>query len=459
MGNDRFVQLKPAQASQKNGGSLMELPHSVRRCIDALESAGFEAYAVGGCVRDHLLGLTPHDYDLCTSALPHETQAVFPAENLVLAGVKHGTVGVVTEDGVVEITTYRTEGGYADSRHPDWVRFVPELREDLARRDFTVNAMAYSPTRGYADPFGGQADLEKGILRAVGDPRLRFSEDALRILRGVRFAVRFRLNPDSATEKAMAELAPTLDKLARERVFDELCKLLQLVNAADLLRFSPILAAAIPELGPMIGFDQHSPHHAFDVFTHTAYVCGNVPPELPLRWAALLHDVGKPGCFTQDSTGRGHFYGHAQVGAEIADGILRRLKAPTALRERVTFLIRHHMTPLTPDRKLLKRRLSQFGDEAVFQILALQRGDFGSKGVLGEAADFDEIENLLHEILAENACLQIKDLKIGGKDLMALGIPAGPIIGKCLNHLLEQVLDDQLPNEPQALLTAAAHFL
>jgi tRNA nucleotidyltransferase (CCA-adding enzyme) len=275
----------------------------------------------------------------------------------------------------------------------------------------------------------------------------------------VRFAVRFRLNPDSATENAMAELAPTLDKLARERVFDELCKLLQLVNAADLLRFSPILAAAIPELGPMIGFDQHSPHHAFDVFTHTAYVCGNVPPELPLRWAALLHDVGKPGCFTQDSTGRGHFYGHAQVGAEIADGILRRLKAPTALRERVTFLIRHHMTPLTTDRKLLKRRLSQFGEEAVFQILALQRGDFGSKGVLGEAADFDEIENLLHEILAENACLQIKDLKIGGKDLMALGIPAGPIIGKCLNQLLEQVLDDQLPNEPQALLTAAAHFL
>ncbi len=437
----------------------MELPHSVRRCIDALENAGFEAYAVGGCVRDHLLGLTPHDYDLCTSALPHETQRVFSAENLVLAGVKHGTVGVVTEDGVVEITTYRTEGGYADSRHPDWVRFVPHIREDLARRDFTVNAMAYSPTRGYADPFSGQADLEKGILRAVGDPRLRFTEDALRILRGVRFAVRFRLNPDPATEDAMAELAPTLDKLARERVFDELCKLLQLVTADDLLRFAPILAAAIPELGPMIGFDQRSPHHAFDVFTHTAYVCGNVPQELALRWAALLHDVGKPGCFTQDSTGRGHFYGHAQAGAEIADEILRRLKAPTALRERVTFLIRHHMTPLTPDRKLLKRRLSQFGEEAVFQILALQRGDFGSKGVLGEAADFDETENLLREILAENACLQIKDLKIGGKDLMALGIPAGPIIGKCLNHLLEQVLDDQLPNEPQALLTAAEHFL
>ena len=436
----------------------MELPRSVHRCIDALESAGFEAYAVGGCVRDHLLGLTPHDYDLCTSALPHETQTVFAHENLVLAGVKHGTVGVVTEDGVVEITTYRTEGGYADSRHPDWVRFVPEIRADLARRDFTVNAMAYSPIRGYADPFGGQADLKDGILRAVGDPRLRFTEDALRILRGVRFGVRFGLNPDPATENAMTALAASLEKLAKERVFDELCKLLPLVSAEDLLRFSPILAAAIPELAPMIGFDQRSPHHAFDVFTHTAYVCGNVPKDLPLRWAALLHDVGKPGCFTQDSTGRGHFYGHAQAGADMADTILRRLKAPTALRERVTFLIRHHMTPLTPDRKLLKRRLSQMGEEAVFQLLELQRGDFCSKGVWGEAAYFDETERILREILGENACLQIKDLKIGGKDLMAHGIPAGPLLGQCLNRLLEQVLDEQLSNEADALLDAARAF-
>jgi tRNA nucleotidyltransferase (CCA-adding enzyme) len=318
--------------------------------------------------------------------------------------------------------------------------------------------MAYSPIRGYADPFGGQADLKDGILRAVGDPRLRFTEDALRILRGVRFGVRFGLNPDLATENAMTALAPSLEKLAKERVFDELCKLLPLVSAEDLLRFSPILAAAIPELAPMIGFDQRSPHHAFDVFTHTAYVCGNVPKDLPLRWAALLHDVGKPSCFTQDSTGRGHFYGHAQAGADMADTILRRLKAPTALRERVTFLIRHHMTPLTPDRKLLKRRLSQMGEEAVFQLLELQRGDFCSKGVWGEAADFDETERILREILGENACLQIKDLKIGGKDLMAHGIPAGPLLGQCLNRLLEQVLDEQLPNEADALLDAARAF-
>ena len=436
----------------------MELPKSVLRCVDALEAAGFEAYAVGGCVRDHLLGLQPHDYDLCTSALPHETQAVFAGENLVLAGVKHGTVGVVTEDGVVEITTYRTEGGYEDSRHPNWVKFVPDIREDLARRDFTVNAMAYSPTRGYADPFGGQEDLKNGILRAVGDARLRFTEDALRILRGVRFAVRFRLTPEHETEQAMTTLAPTLDKLARERVFDELCKLLPLVTAEDLLRYAPILAAAIPELAPMVGFDQCSPHHAFDIYTHTAYVCGNVPPDVPLRWAALLHDVGKPGCFTQDSTGRGHFYGHASEGGELADMILRKLKAPTALRERVVFLIRNHMTPLTPDRKLLRRRLSRFGEETVFQLLALQRGDFCSKGVIDKVPYFDETEKIMREILAENDCLQIKDLTIDGKDLLALGIPAGPVMGRCLNTLLEQVLDEQLPNEPAALLAAAKQY-
>ena len=437
----------------------MDLPQYVRRCIDALENAGFEAYAVGGCVRDHLLGLTPHDYDLCTSALPHQTQAVFAGENLVLAGLKHGTVGVVTEGGVVEITTFRTEGGYQDNRHPDWVKFVTDIREDLSRRDFTVNAMAYSPTRGYADPFGGQQDLQNGILRAVGHAETRFTEDALRILRCVRFAVRFHLTPEEETEKAMHNLSHLLDHLARERVFDELCKLLPLVTAEDLLRFAPILGAAIPELAPMIGFDQHSPHHAFDIFTHTAYVCGNTPKELPLRWAALLHDVGKPPCFTQDATGRGHFYGHAKVGAKLADEILRRLKAPTALRERVVFLIGNHMTSLLPDKKLLRRRLSQFGADAVLQLLHLQRADFGSKGVFGETADFDEVEQLLKELLAEDLCLKIKDLAIGGSDLLAMGVEPGPILGKCLEHLLSRVLDEEIPNEAAALMAAAEQFL
>ena len=337
----------------------MNLPEYAASCSAALENAGFSAYAVGGCVRDMSLGLTPQDYDLCTNALPHQIQAVFQDQKLVLAGEKHGTVGVVTDGGVVEITTYRTEGDYLDHRHPNRVNFVDHIDSDLARRDFSVNAMAWSPLRGFADPFGGRQDLADRILRAVGDPEKRFEEDALRILRGVRFAVRYRLTVDPATMNAMTRLAPLMDTLARERVFDELCKLLPLVTAEDLLRFAPILIQVIPELKETVGFDQRSPHHLFDVFTHTAVVVEGVPPILSLRLAALLHDVGKPATFTLDETGRGHFRGHAEAGAEIADRILLRLKAPTALRKLVIFLIEQHMLPQTPDKKLLRRRLSQ----------------------------------------------------------------------------------------------------
>lgn len=435
----------------------MKLPEAVRSCMDALERAGYAAYAVGGCVRDALLGLTPHDYDLCSSATPSQMRQVFAGCRLVLAGEKHGTVAVITEDGPVEITTFRTEGGYRDSRHPDWVAFVPTIAEDLARRDFTVNAMAYSPTRGFADPFGGRADLENHVLRAVGDPAARFREDALRILRGARFAVRFRLTPEPETAQAMFSLAPLLDKLAKERIFDELCKLILVADADGLLQFAPILAQAIPELAPTLDFDQRSPYHAYDLFTHIAYVTEAVPKTLPLRWAALLHDIGKPAVFTLDETGRGHFRGHAKAGAEMADTVLRRMKAPTALRERVVLLIAQHMTPLEPDKKLLRRRLGKYGPQAVEEILALQRADFGGKGTKKkeDAAQFDEIAALLLEIQAENACLTIHDLAINGRDLQQIGFAPGPALGKCLEDLLDQVQDERLPNTREALLEEA----
>lgn len=431
----------------------MKLPDYVTHCLEALENAGFAAYAVGGCVRDMCLGLPPHDYDLCTSALPEQTEAVFADHKLVLAGKKHGTVGVVTEGGVVEITTFRTEGDYADNRHPGWVAFVPEIEKDLARRDFTINAMAWSPRRGFADPFGGQRDLGNKILRAVGDPEARFREDALRILRGVRFAVRYGLAVDAATERAMFALAPLMDSLARERVFEELCGLLPRVRAEDLIRFAPILCAVIPELKPMVGFDQRSPHHAYDVYTHTAKVVENVPGDLTLRWAALLHDTGKVATFTTDATGRGHFYGHDKVSAEIADTVLRRLKAPTALRERVVLLIQRHMTRLEPDRKVLRRWASRLGMDTVKALLRLQQGDMGSKGTgkPGEGRFFEEISTLLDQIGEENACLTLKDLAVDGHDLIALGI-AGRDIGLWLHRLLELVLEDRLPNEKNTLL-------
>lgn len=435
----------------------MELPETIRHCLDALEAGGFAAYAVGGCVRDALLGLIPHDYDLCTAATPEQIRAVFQGFPLILAGEKHGTVGVVTEIGVVEITTFRTEGGYRDSRHPDWIKFVPAVEEDLARRDFTINAMAYSPTRGFADPFGGREDLKKRVLRAVGDPAARFTEDALRILRGARFAVKFRLKTEPETEKAMFSLAPTMEKLARERVFEELCKLLPLVTADDLLHFSPVLTAVIPELAPAVGFDQRSPHHAYDLFTHIAHVTEAVPATLPLCWAALLHDVGKISAFTLDETGRGHFRGHAGIGAQMADDILRRLKAPTALREQAVRLIDLHMTVLEPTKKVIRRWLSRLGPETMELLLQLQEADMGSKGTgkPEEMARFSEIRGLIDEIQAENSCLSVKDLAISGHDLMALGL-RGPVIGACLEALLNQVLDENIPNEKDALLQAAA---
>ena len=423
----------------------MYLPSDVKACIDALEQAGFAAYAVGGCVRDSLLGRTPSDFDLCTAALPEETEWVFRDHKLVLAGKKHGTVSVVTPGGLVEITTFRTEGEYRDNRHPAWVKFVTDITGDLARRDFTINAMAWSPYRGFADPFGGQEDLKNHVLRAVGDPAQRFREDSLRILRGIRFAAKYHLATDPETETAMFAMKDLMDNLARERVFEELCKLLLVCDAGDLERFAPIITAVIPELTDSVGFQQHNPHHTKDVYGHTAQVVEGVPKHLALRWAALLHDSGKPATFTMDETGTGHFYGHAKISVQIANQVLRRLKAPTALREQVIFLVEKHMTPLTADRKLLRRRLSQYGEENLRLLLDLQTAD---------GLDTQEIRPLVAELLAEEGCLKLKDLAINGNDLMALGF-SGRAIGQCLQSLLDQVLDETLPNEKAALLQAA----
>lgn len=434
----------------------MEFPQWVRECLDRLEQAGYAAYAVGGCVRDACLGLTPHDYDLCTQALPEETCAVFQDRKLVLAGMKHGTVGVVTDQGVVEITTFRAEGSYGDNRHPDWVKFVPDVEADLARRDYTINAMAYSPTRGFADPFAGREDLQNRVLRTVGDSVTRYQEDALRILRGVRFAVRFSLQVEEETRKAMFSQRGLLQNLARERVMEELCKLLPLVDARDLKEFAPVLGAVIPELEPMVGFDQHSPHHAYDLFTHTALVTEHVPQDLILRWAALLHDTGKVTTFTRDENGRGHFKGHAQASAEIADRVLQELKAPTALRQQVDTLVEQHMTPLMPDKKLLRRRISRLGWENAQRLWYLQRADFCSKGIEdpGGLERFQQVREEMMEIQAENSCLSLHDLAVNGNDLMALGY-RGKEIGACLESLLARVLDETLENHKEILLAAA----
>ena len=433
----------------------LPLPQDVLVCMDRLKAAGYQRYVVGGCVRDLLLDLTPQDYDICTNATPEQTAEVFSDCTLVRSGEKHGTIGVVMDGQVYEITTFRTEGGYSDSRHPDWVEFVPTVQPDLARRDFTINAMAYCPETGLLDPYKGQKDMDKQVLRTVGDPTARFTEDALRILRGVRFAVRFHLTPEPQTEKAMKDLAPTMEKLAVERVFSELCKLLPRITAEDLLRYREVITQVIPELRDTVGFQQHSPHHAYDVYTHTAYVVENAPHQLPLRLAALLHDVGKPSTFQQDEQGIGHFYEHAGVSADMADAALSRLRAPTALRQQVVLLIRQHMSPLTPDKKLLRRRLAQYGEDTLRQQLALQKADRAGQGVKRKDTDSDAALALLETILQEQSCFSLKELAIDGNDLLEAGFAPGPEIGAVLNALLDKVVEQQLPNDKNTLLEEA----
>ena len=436
----------------------MYLPESVLELIRLLEGRGFEAWAVGGCVRDALLGIEPHDYDLCTDAFPEQMQEIFSGFPLVLAGIKHGTVGVVTAGGVVEITTFRTEGDYTDARHPGWVKFVRNVDEDLARRDFTINAMAYSPVRGYRDPFGGREDLKNRILRGVGDPETRFREDALRILRGARFAARFRLTIEEETWQAMLRTAPLMDTLARERVFTELCGLVMCTDAPGLCRVAPIVARAVPELAPMVGFDQHSPHHSYDVFTHTAWVLERVDNDLALKLAALFHDSGKPATFSMDDIGRGHFVAHAKVGAKMAERILLGLKAPTALREEVVWLAENHMNYFQPSRKSIRRMLSHHGRQRLDKLLSLHRAD-----LLGKDAEditpalqrLEEIRQLIASVEEEEGRFTLKDLAVNGHDLMQAGIAPGPGMKTLLHDLLELVLAEQLPNDRKSLLDHA----
>ncbi len=438
--------------------NAMKLPKNVRICMEKLENSGYTVHAVGGCVRDAVLGLTPHDYDLCTNATPEQMCSVFSDYNLVRSGEKHGTIGVVIDDSVYEITTYRTEGEYGDNRHPDHVEFVSNIKDDLARRDFTINAMAYHPKQGYIDPFDGQKDLAAGTLRAVGNAETRFQEDALRILRGVRFACRFGLKPEAETKQAMIRLTPLLENLAKERVLNEMTQILCCMQQQDLIQYRAVILQVIPELSASVRFDQKNPHHKHDVFTHTAYVLGNTEKDPALRWAALLHDAGKMQTFSQDENGVGHFFGHAKVSTQMASDILHRLKASNALREEVEFLILHHMDELTEDKNLLRSKLSKYGASSLKKLIALQKADALACGTEKSASRFDSILEMVETLEKEEGRLQLKDLAVNGHDLMELGFEAGPQLGQCQQYLLEKVLCGEIPNEKEALLQQARQY-
>ena len=427
--------------------------------LNQLKTAGYEAYLVGGCVRDYLRNVEPHDYDITTSALPEEMLQVFPDRPVIETGIKHGTVTVLADELAVEVTTYRVDGTYADGRHPDAVVFTRSLVEDLARRDFTINAMAWSPESGVVDPFEGQKDLNLGILRCVGDPIRRFTEDGLRILRGLRFASVLGFSLESTTESALRLLKDRLNLVSAERIREELVKLLCGKDVFRVLSAYPeVLGVFLPEILPSVDFDQHNFHHIYSVHKHLLHAVESVPPIPHLRMAALLHDIAKPQCFSLDDAGVGHFYGHAARSAEIADEILHRLRFSNEERHRIVTLIRHHDTPIDPSPAAVRRKLNKLGAEGFFDLLALIRADNLALApeFHNRQAIYDTLEEIAREILSENQCFSLKDLAVKGDDLISLGYQ-GKEIGNALQFLLDAVLDDKCPNEKSTLLSFLKH--
>ncbi|MBQ4617121.1 MAG: HD domain-containing protein [Clostridia bacterium] len=421
--------------------------------IRQLNRSGFEAYAVGGCVRDRLLGHTADDVDITTNALPSDVQAVFHDFTVIPTGVQHGTVTVLYDGIPYEITTYRTDGTYSDGRHPDDVRFTSSLEDDLARRDFTVNAMAYHPEKGLIDPFGGMDDLKAKRLRCVGHPERRFSEDALRIARLIRFMSSLDFDADERTAAAAHALAARLDLVANERKQVELRKMVcgcRFTKVA--LQFSDILCRIVPPLEACVGFEQHNPHHDFDVYTHTVRAVGAAPQNETIRLALLFHDIGKPHCFSRDENGIGHFYDHPAISAEIAEATLRDLRFDNQTIRDVTMLVRHHDIPLPNDRKTLKRRLARFGEQGVRQLFLLRAADAAACRDSGVLPDFSESHRLLEAILQEEACPSLSSLALDGHDLLTVGYPHGPQIGAILHALLEAVIDEHVDNHRDSLL-------
>ena len=439
-------------------------PRQVLSLLDRLESAGFEAWVVGGCVRDSLLGKVPFDWDVTTSARPEETAACLEGERLLQTGAAHGTVALIPQEGrPIEITTFRADGTYTDSRHPDSVTFSRRLEDDLSRRDFTVNAMAYHPGRGLVDLFGGRRDLEAALLRCVGDPARRFSEDALRILRCLRFASQLEFSIEPATGTALVEARGLLSVISQERVREELTKLLCGPGAASVLReYSQVVFAVLPELASMKGCAQETPYHCFDVWEHTLHALDHAPRQPDLRWAVLLHDGGKPGKKFYSPDGLAHFYGHPPESGRIAREILSRLRFSNREREWIAALVDHHEESMPMGERRVKRLLGQYGEKFLFTLFQLQEADNFAKapGIFQQRLPLlEESRQTARQVLARGDCLTLRDRAVSGKDLKAMGISPGPEMGKLLRRLFQAVEGGEVPNQREPLLALACRLL
>lgn len=433
---------------------MLFVPEKAQVIFQLLHIKGFECFLVGGCVRDMIMGIEPHDIDITTNATPDEVKAVFADFHTLDIGIKHGTVTVMNDGEPIEITTYRKESTYSDGRHPDAVSFSKNINDDLSRRDFTSNAIAYSPSAGIVDPFGGMADIENKILRCVGNPTERFKEDSLRILRGLRFASVLGFSIDKATEEAMYSCRELINIVSPERIFTEISKLICGKNAGEIIsRYSDILAVALPEIKDMKGFEQHNFHHIYDVLNHTAKVVDSVYPAVDLRFAALFHDCGKPDCFSMDENGVGHFYSHASISGRKAEEALTRLRCDNATKDKVVKLVKIHDTPIEPDSKTVKKKLQKYGEEIFFDLIKLQRADnMGlSPEFLYRQETYDKLEEIARQVIEENQCFSLKDLAVNGRDMISLGLK-GKDIGTALDELLKAVIEEKCANDKESLM-------
>lgn len=440
----------------------IQLPDNVKWIIDSLMYHGYDAYAVGGCIRDSLLGRCPDDWDITTSARPEQVKEIF--KRTVDTGLAHGTVTVLADKETYEVTTYRIDGEYEDNRHPKKVTFTAELLEDLKRRDFTINAMAYNEVEGLVDAFCGKEDLEKGLIRCVGNPSERFKEDALRVLRAVRFAAQLGFAMEEKTKHAVKELAGQLNNISAERIRSELVKLLcsphpEVLKMAHQLGITSVI---LPEFDRMMVTAQHNPHHCFNVGDHTlAAVCA-IHSDKILRLTMLLHDVGKPDTESVDEEGISHFINHAKIGEKIAVKIIRRLKFDNETLNTVRRLVRWHDYRFVVNEKNIRHAIYKIGADIFDKLILVMRADVSAQSTYlqkEKLAQLDEIELIYKTILQKDQCISLQQLAVNGKDIMDLGIPAGRKIGLILQQLLEYVLDDPEKNEKNTLLDKARSII
>lgn len=437
----------------------IHIPTGARKIIARLEQHGYEAYIVGGCVRDSLMGKRPSDWDICTSARAEEMMALFEDKRVIPTGIQHGTLTILAEDGAYEVTTFRIDGEYLDHRHPKSVAFTRELAEDLSRRDFTINAMAWHPERGLIDLFGGVEDLRDRLVRAVGDPVQRFNEDGLRMLRMVRFATVLDFDYDPATYDAVRKQGHLLQYISKERIQVELNKILLAAHPARGLEDLYTLGMypyIIPMMCHTVGFAQRGGHHFLDVFEHSLLAVGVIAPELVLRLTMLLHDIGKPFVWdSSESLSYDRFDDHAAVSAKLAGKILRDLKYDNATRKDVVELIAHHNDILLPDPVNVRRALARLGEVQTRRLVQVKVADLIAHDLAGERekilALFAEISDVIDEVVARGDCTSVKALAIGGQDMMALGL-SGRAIGQMLNAALELVLEKPEMNTRETLL-------